>query len=259
MKTADITTKETDLEVSYGMFNIFEEPRDAAFTSLKYLYSDLTDIRKYYIRLGFHLEEFSRCEYYRDFGFLTLEEFCDKNLGLDKSAVSRCINVYRAFNASNTTTCLNGIKSTGSAIELDEKWKDYSYTQLCEMLPLTPDQRKDISPDMSVKQIREYKKRIKPSKKPDPCYDNLRKLADNISVASTQPEVFDHETYINKKGFIRNNYVRDLEGTPIVLHTFDSNGKEIAAAIPGDFLGQHEGHYFIRLEPSVEINVIEEE
>lgn len=258
MKTANINTKETDLEVIYGMFtrSVSREPRDAALTSLKYLYSDLTDIRKYYIRLGFHLEEFSRFEYYSDFGFLTLEEFCDKNLGLDKSAVSRCINVYRAFNASNTVVFENGIKSKGAAIELDKQWKDYSYTQLCEMLPLTPEQRKDISPDMSVKQIREYKKRLK---------------LQNSSVASTQPESypdpdeliqlekFDYETYINKKGFIRNNYVRDSKGDFVVLHIFDNKGKEIISQLFGTFLAENNGHYFIRLNPGFEKYIIEKE
>lgn len=248
MKTANITTKEADLEVIYGMFKTTqsEQPRDAAFTSLKYIYSDLTDIRKYYIRLGFHLEEFSRCYYYRYFGFITLEEFCDKNLGLDKSAVSRCINVYRAFNVSNSSIYKNGIISKGAAIELDPQWKDYSYTQLCEMLPLTPDQRKDISPDMSVKQIREYKKRLKPKK-------------EILPVASTQPDEFDYSTYIHKKGCIRNNYVKDLKSCPIALNIFDSNGKQIISGLAGDLFGKHEGHYFIRLRPGVEINVIEKE
>lgn len=182
MKPANIASNESDLEVIYGscLFTC-EDPREAAFTSLKYLYSDLTDIRKYYIRLGFHLDEFARYNYYRDFHFATLEEFCDKNLGLDKSAVSRCINVYRTFNASNSIVYRDGFEIKGSSMELGNEWQDYSYTQLCEMLPLSPEQRKDISPEMSVKQIREYKKQLNTVKQSNP-------LEEPVPVASTQPK-----------------------------------------------------------------------
>lgn len=242
MKTAYIDTKETDLEFVRGTFKpgLVPEPRDLAFTSLKYLYSDLTDIRKHYIRLGFHLEEFSRCEYYRDFGFSTLEEFCAKNLGLDKSAVSRCINVYRAFNASNSFVYKNGIKIKGAAIELGEQWKDYSYTQLCEMLPLTPGQRMNISPDMSVKQIREYKKTLKLSEKFD-------------SVALTQPESFDYKGYNNSPNeIVRQNIVKEsaVLKENVVFDVFDKDGKFLCGNVVCDLIYAGHNDYFFRLHQS---------
>ena len=157
MKTASLMTKNSELDVVFGDFAYGEDIRDEAYGSLKYLYTDLTDIRKYYIRLGFHLSEFKACEYYKDFGYLTLEEFCDVNLGFDKGAVSRCINVYLQFNASHDVKVSAGVKSIGCAMDLSERWKDYSYTQLCEMLPLSDSEREEITPDMTVKQIREIK------------------------------------------------------------------------------------------------------
>ena len=83
-----VATNEKDLNVTYGMIN-FHPEREQARTSLKYILSDVNDIRKSYIRLGFHLHEFDRLKYYEDFGYATLAEFCEVNLGLDKSAVSR--------------------------------------------------------------------------------------------------------------------------------------------------------------------------
>lgn len=238
MKIADLTTKEKDLEVSYGMYNLVQEVREGAFTSLKYLYSDITDIRKYYIRLGFHLDEFERYKYYEDFGFLTLEDFCDKNLGLDKSAVSRCINVYREFNASNYVVYKNGIKSTGAAIELGEQWQDYSYTQLCEMLPLNPEQRKDIKPDMTVKEIREYKKTLKGN--------------NTSAVASTQPEFvpFDINRYDNtfshevKAELIKKSSAIDENA---IFYIYDKNGKLLDGNGWCDLLYAKGGRYFFRL------------
>lgn len=173
MKTTDLTTKDSDIEVVYGKHISKKRPREEAFGSLKYLYTDLTNIREYYIRLGFHLSEFRMCEYYKDFGYLTLEEFCDVNLGMDKGAVSRCINVYRQFNASGDVTYRAGNRITGCAMDLSDRWKDYSYTQLCEMLSLSEKDREKVTPDMTVRDIREFKKTLKTG---------------NALVASTQPD-----------------------------------------------------------------------
>lgn len=243
MKTADLTTKLSEIDVIRGGYTfLMEKPREAAFTSLKYLYSDITDIRKYYIRLGFHLDEFERYQYYHDFGFVTLEDFCDKNLGLDKSAVSRCINVFREFNASNYVKCENGVKSKGAAIDLAEQWKDYSYTQLCEMLPLNPEQRKNINPDMTIKEIREYKK-------------SLKEKDTSSSVASTQQEIipFDMERY--QTAFseeVRRELVKNCSAIDenVVFYIFDKNGKFLDGNIWCHLLYAKGGKYYFRLEQS---------
>lgn len=164
MQDTTIPTSESELTICYGETHYRKEPRADALASAKYLSSDLTDIRRHYLRLGFHLEEFCFSGYYLDFGFPTLEAFCEANLGLDKSAVSRCIGVYREFNASRSIHCQNGIAVKGAATELAEEWRAYSYTQLCELLPLTPEERKGVTPDMPVKQIRAYKKQLRQGK-----------------------------------------------------------------------------------------------
>ncbi|MBD5495490.1 MAG: hypothetical protein HDR12_14295 [Lachnospiraceae bacterium] len=242
MKTTDLTTKEKDLEVSYGMFNLVQEIREGAYTSLKYLYTDITDIRKYYIRLGFHLDEFERYKYYEDFGFLTLEDFCDKNLGLDKSAVSRCINVYREFNASNYVTYKNGVAQKGSAIELSEQWENYSYTQLCEMLPLNSKQRKDIKPDMTIKEVREYKK-------------SLKEKDTASSVASTQQEFipFDINRYDNTSSKeVRKELIKKCSAIDenVVFYIYDKNGNLVDGNVWCHLLYAKGGRYFFRLEQS---------
>lgn len=247
MQETDLTTKEADLNIVYGPFYKGEKVDDLNLASVKYMYTDLTDIRKYYIRLGFHLNEFLCRVGYMSFGYATLEDFCEANLGLDKSTVSRCINVYREFNAKDDCIRMGNYESHGLAMDLSERWKDYSYTQLCEMLPLTEDQRKKIKPDMTVKQIREYKKSLK---------GNLAKSmqpgnSDRYSVASTQPEdtggdpvastqLFDFDEYENKKGIVRYNYVKKCDplegGRYKYLTLLDSRGAEIIRGVPCDTL-----------------------
>jgi hypothetical protein len=218
MQTTTICTNDKELNIIHGGYKFMasQTPRDVALTSVKYLYTDLTDIRKYYIKLGFHLDEFARNEYYKDFGFITLEDFCDKNLGLDKSAVSRCINVFRAFNAGHDVTYNNGVESHGGFMNLSERYKDFSYTQRCEMLPLSDDQRKEIKPDMTIKQIREYKKRLKSSPDPFSVIDKL--------IASTQ--LFDYEKFVTLHGAAEQSYIKKCDAdSSRVLYVFDSNGK----------------------------------
>lgn len=71
---------------------------------------------------------------------------CEKRFGLDKSQVSRYMNIVDEFGDRE-----NGFK---------DEWKDYSYSQLVELLPLSADERKKVEPTWTIKQIRDYKKRL---------------------------------------------------------------------------------------------------
>ena len=143
-------------EIVYGLFNVgVPEKKEAALASWNYIHRDLSDIRQRYIALGFHLEENRRCAYYENFGYIDFYEFCEKNFSLDKAAVSRCINVWKQF-------CL--VQNGSSKMFLDSRYEKYNYSQLCEMLPLSDKQRREIKPDMTVKEIREKKRQWKEEK-----------------------------------------------------------------------------------------------
>lgn len=234
-----ISTKESDLEVKYGMTHFMEES-EGARTSLKHILIDMNDIRTSYIRLGFHLEEFKSNAYYYDFGFPSMEEFCAANLGMDKSAVSRCINVYRKFNGSNFTKYEAGTKIIGSSMELDERYKDYSYSQLCEMVSMDEEQRKQVTPDMTIKQIREVKK------------GNVSR--DVSQVATSQPiksksEKFDYKKFLDYNGAVLHKYIKNLKPeNGIALYVFDRDGKQVLTGRLVDLLSfDTDKGIFIRL------------
>ena len=271
MQTTDLTMKEAELNIVCGSGWKPSEPRDFSLASVKYIFTDMTDIRRHYIRLGFHLDEFDRRAGYSDFGFPTLYAFCEANLSLDKGAVSRCINVYREFNAKNDVKRIGNYESHGSAMDLSERWKDYSYTQLCEMLSLSEDDRKKVTPDMTVKQIREYKKSLKSKS----AASTQPEDTDSDSVASTQPEnsgddpvastqLFDYVEWMNKMGIVRYNYVKkcdpiDEYGHYKSLQVFDSRGKEIIYNVPCDILLENDGNIVIRLCSPAEPLKLDEE
>lgn len=143
----------SDLNIKYGLFNLREE-REIARGHFEYIARDIADIKQNYVRLGFHLREFRELQYYEDFGFDDFYEFVEVNFGLDKSAVSRCISVWYRFADYDSN-------SHTRKMWLSDKWKDYSYSQLCEMLPLDDEKLRVVSPKMTVKEIREYKKNLK--------------------------------------------------------------------------------------------------
>ncbi len=231
MKNISIETPDRDLEIKYGMYDLTRgaEPSPLALSSFKYIGTDISDIKTRYIRLGFHLAECKKCKYYEHFGYMTLEEFTDANFGFDKSAVSRCINVFERF-------CQRG-GSYGNTptMFIDKKYEDYSYSQLCEMLPLSEDDIRLIKPSMSVSAIREIKKKNKKVKQ----------------VATSQPEgrlcVND---LVSKKGIVLQNCIKNaVEINTLHFSLFDENGKRLINDFACDVLLSGDNSIVLRAVP----------
>jgi len=73
---------------------------------------------------------------------------CEIEFGLDKSEVSRLMNVVDEFGKRD--------KSKG----LIEKYKAYKWSVLVELLSMSPEERELVTPDMTVKQVRDLKKKL---------------------------------------------------------------------------------------------------
>lgn len=185
---------------------------------MKYLKKDVLNIKGYYIDLGRHLSEFKRNEYYKEFGYDSFEECIQENLGLDKGTVSRSINVWRRFLDEDNKTYLK------------EKYEKYSYSQLVEMVTMeNPD---IITPDMTISEIREEKRRLKK--------EELRKTSENNKeVETSQPEGKDTTEKEEKENFDYGK-LYGLRGIPLAKYCrkyvdesninsiviVDSNGKK---------------------------------
>ena len=220
-------TKEADIDVIYGMMNLREE-RELARTSVKYILTDMSDIRRSFIRLGFHLYEFERMHYYEDFGYISIAEFAEMNLGLSKTQVSVYKNIYLEFGFCDE-------HSSVPKMWLDDKYKQYSYSQLREMLPMNEEKRKQVKPDMTIEQIRE-----------------IKKPKANVAISQPEEKTFDYDKCMSLTGAARQKYIssRDLKES-VVIHLFNKDGSEIK--ISGltnewiDLLQNKQGHVYIRL------------
>lgn len=82
--------------------------------------------------------------------------YCFDEFGLDKTQVSRLMNIVDEFG--------DGLRC------FKKKWEKFGYSQLCELLPLSDEERKPVKPDWTIKKIREYKKSL--SDKPQETTDD---------------------------------------------------------------------------------------
>ena len=80
--------------------------------------------------------------------------YCFDEFGLDKTQVSRLMNIVDEFG--------DGLRC------FKKKWEKFGYSQLCELLPLSDEERKPVKPDWTIKKIREYKKSLSDKAQDEP-------------------------------------------------------------------------------------------
>ena len=189
MSIYDINVNE--IKVVMGKGTIRSKERGGARHTLRYILGDLGDIKEKYFILGFHLNVFSENEYYKDFGYDSMKDFCVANIPIEYSSLSRCMTVH-------THTCerVEGAP-WNKTNRMEDKYKEYGYSQLVEMAGMDEEEEKLCTPEMTVKQIRELKKQIKEVKKDRPYpftadkfKDAILKIKkdDNCDVAITENE-----------------------------------------------------------------------
>lgn len=169
--------KENELVIKLGMINFGSEivgKEEFARSSFQYILNDVNDLKERYIKLGFHLEEFNRCEYYKVFGFATFQEFCTENMPISYKTCMQCVQVFNNF-AQQGTTC--------KKMYIAEEYKDFSFSQLVEMLPIDSRRREIIKSDWSVEKIRRYKKGLKE-------HDKTNKEKEREASEPSEDEIF---------------------------------------------------------------------
>ena len=183
----DLTT-----DIVFGADYCGDEVNELAVASFNYVKQDIADVKKRYMSLGFHLHEMEMRRYHEELGYDNFYECIEKNFHMDKSAVSRVIAVWKEFCSKDN--------SNSGKVWIDDRYEKYSYSQLVEMLPLKEKERFKVNADMTVSQIRNYKKSLKEqtSKKKNPGLTWLSSNPDvaQVSTDGTVTAVGDGETVI---------------------------------------------------------------
>lgn len=161
---------------------------------------DLRANKTNYFYLGVHLIDIWNTRCYGSHTFDTVFNYSGKNFfdycyvtfGLEKSQVSRYMNIVDEFGDS-----LRGFK---------DEYKDYSYSLLSEMLSLTPAQRRKVKSDWTIKQVREYKKELSGAVATSQREKiPFVKLFGNLQCSSRNREFIDKYTQRNDCTLLRSN------------------------------------------------------
>ena len=124
----------------------------------KAIKNELNTTKDSFVSLGYWLKQIRDRKLYEETGHKNLYEFAKDQFGISKSSVSR-------FMAVNDRFSLNG----NSPILLDT-YREFSQSQMVEMLSLTDEQVEQVTKDSTVKQIRDMK-----PKKPKPVKETTKK------------------------------------------------------------------------------------
>lgn len=136
---------------------------------------ELTDVeRAHYTALNVYCQQFNRKFFeiayvldffksddrYKKFNCDTFNEFCLQRFRLEKSLVSRLLKSWERFAEVDRNGNLTN--------QVKKEFKDYGFSQLVELLPLSDADIACTTPEMTVKQLRDFKKKLKEEKEGSP-------------------------------------------------------------------------------------------
>lgn len=110
---------------------------------------DLQVIEKSFFKIGFRLNEAKEHRYFEVLGYEDIYELAESQFGFKKTTTKNLMEVNMTY-------------STGAygqpTMEMDERFKGFSQTQLVEMLPMQAFNREHVPPTFTARDIRDYKK-----------------------------------------------------------------------------------------------------
>lgn len=110
-----------------------------------YIQANLQSAARSVIAIGYYLKCVKDGGLYQEAGFDNINEYATARFGFSRSNTKRYIDRCIKFS------------SGGNSPVLDDRYKDFSRSQLQEMLDLDQEQLEQVTPDMTVRQIRAMK------------------------------------------------------------------------------------------------------
>ena len=124
-------------------------------TTKRIIRADLANMQRSFIDIGCQLMQVRDRELYKDGGYENVWAFAEQEFGIQRSTASRWMKMCQKFSVD------------GSSPVLKDEYKDFGKSQLQEMLYLEDEQLEEVTPGMTVKEIRELRAPEKKLVKPD--------------------------------------------------------------------------------------------
>ena len=136
-----------------------------------YIASGMMTAVRAFVANGYYLRRIRDEKLYKESGYKNFKEYLEDRYKKDEGWASKCIKVNQQLSVG------------GNSPILDSKYCDYNDKyKLVELAAMTEEQRSQVSPDMSVKALREFRKGDA---------ENLVTSQENQAKESAQEEVFD--------------------------------------------------------------------
>ena len=190
-----------------------------------FIRSNLQSAVRSVIATGFYLKHIRDNELYLEAGYKNINEYAMDRFGLSASATSRYITRNTRFSRG------------GNSPLIDDRFKDFSKSQLQEMLGMSDEQLEQVTPDMTVREIRSM---ARPKEIPYieiPGQTELKDIPGVMpeektgSFETSTAELFDVEE--------DENMIRPVAGKPIsqeipVAELMEEEDAEVATSQPQD-------------------------
>ena len=124
-------------------------------TTKRIIRADLANMQRSFIDIGCQLMQVRDRELYKDGGYDSVWAFAEQEFGIQRSTASRWMKMCQKFSVD------------GSSPVLKDEYKDFGKSQLQEMLYLEDEQLEEVTPGMTVKEIRELRSPENKLVKPD--------------------------------------------------------------------------------------------
>lgn len=101
-----------------------------------------------FIGIGFYLRQIKETEGFRKDGYESIYEIAEDQYGIKRSTAIRWMQMNEKFSQG------------GYSPFLDSGYKDFGKSQLQEMLYLDSEQLEEVTPEMTVREIRRFRKKM---------------------------------------------------------------------------------------------------
>ena len=102
-----------------------------------------------FVRIGYLLKQARDTDILSESGYKTVNEFAEREYGIDKSVVSRFIRINDRFSEG------------GYSMLLKKEYREYGYAKLAIMIQLPDEINEDLSPSMSKEEINQRNIRLR--------------------------------------------------------------------------------------------------
>lgn len=107
--------------------------------------SDMMNMARTCVSIGFHLKAVRDMELFKESGYENIWDYAADQFGLSMSSASRYMAINDQFSVGGNTP------------QLQEEYRNFSKSQLQEMITMSDEQKKQVTEKMTVKQIRQIK------------------------------------------------------------------------------------------------------